>query len=51
MLQVMLKSQKIHVQSHDGLPNFTRSTLFDVGLRVTQTVDRVAGISLSLTKY
>ena len=49
--QSITKSQKTHTESHDGLPNFPISTLINIGLRATQIVDKVARMSLSLTKY
>ena len=36
---------------HDGLPNFIIPTLLNMSPRVSQSVDRVAGIRPSLTKF
>ena len=51
ILQRVTKSQKVHISSHDGLQNFITSTLLNIGPRVFQSGDRVAGICPSLTKY
>ena len=51
ILQRVAKSQKAHILSQDGLQNFITSTLLNVGPRVSQSVDRVAVIHPSLTKY
>ena len=51
ILQRVNESQKVHISSHDGLPNFIRSTLLNIGPRVSQSGERVAGICLPLTKY
>ena len=36
ILQRVTKSQKVHISSHDGLQNFTTSTLLTIGSRVCQ---------------
>ena len=51
ILKRVAKSQKVHTLSQDGLQNFITSTLLNVGARVSQSVDRVAVIHPSLTKY
>ena len=51
ILQRENNSQKVHISSHDGLPNFITSTLVNIGPRVLQSGNRVAGICHSLTKY
>ena len=49
--QKITKCQKVHVSSHDGLPNFITSTLLNIGPRVSQSGDRVVEIHVFLTKY
>ena len=49
--QRVTKSQKVHISSHDGLQNILTSVLLNIGPRVSQSGDRVAGIRPSLIKY
>ena len=51
ILQGVIKCQKVHVSSHVGLQNFITSALLNLGPRVSQSGDRVAGIHPSLTKH
>ena len=45
-LQMVTKSQKVHISTDDGLPNFTISTLLKIG----SGFPKVAGIRSSLKK-
>ena len=45
------KNQKVHISGYDGLQNSITSTLLNIGPRASQSVDRVAEIHPSLTKY
>ena len=49
--QRVTESQKVHISSHHGLPNFLTSNMLHNGPRISLSGDRVAGICLSLTKY
>ena len=51
ILQRVTKSQKVHMSSHDGLQKTIASTLLNIGPRVFQSGDRVAGICPCLSKY
>ena len=51
VLQRVAKRLKAHLSSHDGLQNFTTSSLLNIGQRGSQSGDRVKGICPSLTKY
>ena len=51
ILQRVIKRQKVYVSSHDGLQKFITSALLNLGPRVSQSEDRVAGIHPSLTKH
>ena len=51
ILQRVTKSQKVHMSSHDGLQKAVTSTLLNIGARVFQSGDRVAGICPCLSKY
>ena len=44
-------SHQVHISSHDGLQTFITSTLLIIGLRVSQSGNRVAGIRPSFTKH
>ena len=45
ILQKVTKSQKVHISDHDGLENLHNINFFDIGQRVSQRGNRVAGIS------
>ena len=45
ILQRVTKSQKVHISDHDGLENLHNINFFDIGQRVSQKGNRVAGIS------
>ena len=49
--QRLTESQKIHVSSHDGLPNFLTSNMLNIRPRIFQNGDRVARTCLSLIKH
>ena len=51
ILQRVTKSQKVHMSSHDRLQKTITSTLLNIGPRVFQSGDRVAGICPCLSKY
>ena len=51
ILQRVTKSQKVHISSHDGLQNTITPISLNIGPRVFQSGDRVAGICPSLSKY
>ena len=51
ILERATKSQKVHISNHDGLEHFITSTLLNIGPKVSQSGDRVAGICPSLTNY
>ena len=51
ILQRVTKSHKVHISSHDGLQNTITSTLLNIGPRVFQSGDRVAGICPSVSKH
>ena len=45
ILQRVTKSQKVHISGHDGLGNLHNINFFDIGQRVSQRRNRVAGSS------
>ena len=51
ILQRVTKSQKVHMSSHDRLQKTITSILLNIGPRVFQSGDRVAGICPCLSKY
>ena len=51
ILQRVAKGLKLDFSSHDGLQNFTTSSLLNIGSRVPERGDRETGICPSLTKY
>ena len=45
LVQIVKRSQKVHISSHDGLQNFIKPTFFNISPMVSQSDYRVVGIS------